>query len=126
MILRTRGSAHRAGPSVGAVAGEALQAERRQARLEQDLGQLQGATSGVALAGLRMTALPAASAGATLCSASSIGKLNGVIATTTPHGTRSVRPNLPAPLARGVERQHLAAQLRALERRPGGGGRGSG
>ena len=55
------------------------------------------AESGVSLAGLRITALPAASAGPTLWQTRLSGKLNGVIAATTPHGTRSVKPSLPAP-----------------------------
>ena len=51
----------------------------------------------MSLAGLRITALPAASAGPTLWHTRLSGKLNGVIAATTPHGTRSVKPSLPAP-----------------------------
>ena len=56
------------------------------------------AVSGVVRAGLRMTAFPAASAGPTLCSTSSDGKLNGVIATTTPTGWRIVKPILSKPV----------------------------
>ena len=52
--------------------------------------------SGVAEAGLRITALPAANAGAILCATVLSGELNGVIATTTPSGTRSVKPMRPA------------------------------
>src|SRR4051812_22672788 len=44
------------------------------------------AVSGVLRAGLSTTALPAANAGAILCRTSNPGKLNGVIATTTPTG----------------------------------------
>jgi hypothetical protein len=44
---------------------------------------------------LRITALPAAKAGAILCATVLSGELNGVIATTTPSGTRSVKPMRP-------------------------------
>ena len=54
------------------------------------------AVSGVCVDGLRMTALPAASAGATLCVTVLSGELNGVMAATTPSGTRSVKPSRPA------------------------------
>ncbi len=46
------------------------------------------AVSGVSSAGLSTTVLPAASAGATLCATRLSGKLNGVIADTTPSGAR--------------------------------------
>ena len=55
------------------------------------------ADSGVCDAGLRTTAQPAASAGATLCATRLNGKLNGEIAPTTPIGTRSVSATLPVP-----------------------------
>lgn len=42
--------------------------------------------------GLRTTALPPASAGASLCATVLSGELNGVIAHTTPRGTRIVNP----------------------------------
>ena len=45
---------------------------------------------GVSDAGLMTTVLPAASAGASFHEASRSGKLNGVIAATTPIGSRSV------------------------------------
>ena len=48
------------------------------------------AVSGVWLAGLRMTVLPQASAGATFHAASSSGKFQGTMAATTPTGSRSV------------------------------------
>ena len=54
------------------------------------------AALGVCDDGLRITALPAASAGATLCATVFSGALNGVIAHTTPSGTRSVKPRRPA------------------------------
>ena len=38
-----------------------------------------------------------ARAGPTLCKPRFMGKLNGVIATTMPQGTRNVKPSLPAP-----------------------------
>ena len=53
----------------------------------------------MSLAGLRITELPAASAGPTLWQGRFNGKLNGVMHATTPQGTRSVKPNLPAPSA---------------------------
>src|SRR5207249_2311455 len=55
------------------------------------------ADNGVNVGGFITTALPAAMAGATLCAIKFNGKLNGLIATTTPHGTRNVNPNFPAP-----------------------------
>ena len=62
------------------------------------------ADSGVRLAGLTSTGLPAASAGATLCATRFSGKLNGVIASTGPIGKRRSRPpRLPDPRL-GVER----------------------
>ena len=54
------------------------------------------AAVGVCVEGLSTTALPAASAGATLCATVFSGALNGVIAHTTPSGTRSVKPRRPA------------------------------
>ena len=48
------------------------------------------AVNGVWLAGLMMTVLPAASAGATFHDVSSSGKFHGTIAATTPTGSRRV------------------------------------
>ena len=48
------------------------------------------AVSGVWLAGLMITVLPHASAGATFHAVSSSGKFHGTIAATTPTGSRSV------------------------------------
>ena len=48
------------------------------------------AVSGVWLAGLMMTVLPQASAGATFHDVSSSGKFHGTIAATTPTGSRNV------------------------------------
>ena len=57
------------------------------------------ADKGVSLAGLMITELPAASAGATTLWATRFsGKLNGVMATTTPTGTRNVNPSWPVQL----------------------------
>lgn len=56
------------------------------------------ALSGVALAGLCTMALPAASAGPTLCMARLNGTLNGVIAPITPSGSRTVRAMRPLPM----------------------------
>ena len=51
------------------------------------------ADSGVRSDGLSTTAQPAARAGATLCSTRLSGKLNGVIAATTPNGWGMVKPS---------------------------------
>ena len=45
------------------------------------------ATSGVTPAGFRITAQPAASAGASFCASDAIGEFHGVIAATTPMGS---------------------------------------
>ena len=55
------------------------------------------AERGVWLAGLRTTAHPAAKAGASLCATRLSGKLNGLIAPTTPIGCRSVNASFPSP-----------------------------
>jgi hypothetical protein len=55
------------------------------------------ADSGVWLAGLRTTAQPAASEGASLCATRLSGKLKGLIAPTIPTGCRSVNASLPTP-----------------------------
>ena len=55
------------------------------------------AESGVCDAGFSTTGQPAAIAGASLCATRLSGKLNGLIAPTTPIGTRSVKPILPSP-----------------------------
>ena len=55
------------------------------------------AESGVWAAGLRTTAQPAASDGAILWATRLSGKLNGLIAPTTPSGRRSVNASLPSP-----------------------------
>jgi hypothetical protein len=44
-------------------------------------------TSGLHEAGFRITALPAASAGAIFCASLAIGEFHGVIAATTPIGS---------------------------------------
>ena len=51
--------------------------------------------SGVSGAGFRTTVLPSASAGATTRKPSTTGKFHGVIAATTPTGTRWMRLSLP-------------------------------
>ncbi len=56
------------------------------------------AVSGVLEAGLRTTALPPASAGATLCETRLSGKLNGEMAAITPRGSRIVQPKRFSPL----------------------------
>ncbi len=55
------------------------------------------ADSGVCDAGLSTTGQPAAIAGATLCATRLSGKLNGLIAPTTPTGSASVKPIFPSP-----------------------------
>ena len=55
------------------------------------------AENGVWLAGLSTTGQPAAMAGATLWATRFNGKLNGLIAPTTPTGTRRTNPSLPTP-----------------------------
>ena len=55
------------------------------------------AVSGVVDAGFRTSVFPTASAGPTLCATRFRGKLNGVIAETTPSGTRSQYPTRPSP-----------------------------
>ncbi len=47
------------------------------------------ASIGVSSEGLRITALPAASAGAAFCASAMIGEFHGVIAATTPKGSAS-------------------------------------
>ena len=56
------------------------------------------AVSGVLEAGLSTTALPPASAGATLCATRFSGKLNGEMAAITPRGSRMVQPKRFSPL----------------------------
>src|SRR5512143_1698057 len=55
------------------------------------------AVSGVVDAGFRTSVFPTASAGPTLWATRFSGKLNGVIAETTPRGTRSQYPTRPSP-----------------------------
>ena len=55
------------------------------------------ADNGVCEAGLSTTGHPAAIAGASLCATRFNGKLNGLMAPTTPTGTRRVKPSLPSP-----------------------------
>ena len=68
------------------------------------------AENGVWLAGFSTTGQPAAIAGATLWATRFSGKLNGLMAPTTPTGTRRTKPSLPSPDVAGVERHHLAGQ----------------
>ena len=103
-ILRTRGSEARALPTTlpppvmvwtasGGTPASSMISQRR------------SATTGVSEAGLLITALPAASAGPTLWQTRCSGKLNGVMAATTPQGTRIVNPNLsrtPGPPSSGI------------------------
>ena len=75
------------------------------------------AVSGVRSAGLSTTVLPAARAGATLCATRLSGKLNGVIAATTPDRHAQIEPDAAFAGGGGVERHGLAVQaLRLLGR----------
>ena len=95
--FRTRGSATSASPSAppGPVSTDSTPSGSPASTKHAASAS---AVSGVLRAGLRTTAFPAASAGAILCSTSSDGKLNGVIATTTPTGCRTVKPILSKPV----------------------------
>ena len=76
--------------------------------------------SGVCSAGLSTTALPAARAGPTLCTTVFSGALNGVIAATTPTGTRMVnasRPSLPVVAATGISSPAIRTASSADSRR---------
>src|SRR5207247_685192 len=96
LILRTRESRASAVPSSAPEpVKQEIAAGGRPA--SSRISTSRSAERGVSLAGLTITALPAARAGPTLWQTRLSGKLNGVMATTTPHGTRNVKPNLPAP-----------------------------
>lgn len=71
------------------------------------------AESGVWLAGLRTTGHPAAMAGASLWATRLRGKLNGVIAPTTPMGTRRVKASLPSPTSEASRGTISPARRRA-------------
>ncbi len=71
------------------------------------------AESGVCEAGLSTTAHPAARAGAILCATRLSGKLNGLIAPTTPIGTRIVNASLPSPACEASIGTTSPASLRA-------------
>ena len=113
VILRTRGSATSASPiwlpepvthctaSGGTPASSSTSVSLRAER-------------GVSVAGLMMTELPAAMAGPTLWATRFRGKLKGLMATTTPHGTRMVKPNCPGPGRRAVQWDGLAVQTLGL------------
>ena len=91
VIFRTRGSAHRPSPIVPPLPVMHWMPSAGTPHSSRSWVSLR-ALSGVSLAGFRMTALPAASAGPTLWHTRCSGKLNGLIPTTTPHGTRRVKP----------------------------------
>ncbi len=77
------------------------------------------AVNGVADAGFNTTGQPAAIAGATLCATRLSGKLKGLIAPTTPIGTRSTNPSLPTPgaLASSGTVSPLSVRATAAENR---------
>ena len=108
-----------------AVAGEALQAERRQARLEEDLGQLQGRQRG-GRGGLEDDRVARRQRGRDLVQGEQHREVER--GDRDHHAARHAQrqAELAGAVGRGVERQHLAAQLGALERRPAGSGRDSG
>ena len=96
VITRTRSSSTRTSPSSEAGPTTTLsQPGGRPASVASSARR--SAESGVCEAGLRTTAQPAASAGASLCATRLSGKLNGEIAPTTPTGSRRVNASLPAP-----------------------------
>ena len=57
-----------------------------------------------------MTVHPASSAGATLLLISAIGAFHGMIAPTTPTGSRTIRPNSPAVGLAGSSNGNVAAR----------------
>ncbi len=69
--------------------------------------------SGVFGAGLTMIGAPTASAGATLCATRFSGKLNGVIPSTGPRGTRRTTASRPAPAGSVSSRCRSPDQRRA-------------
>ncbi len=71
------------------------------------------AENGVWLAGFSTTGHPAAMAGASLWATRLSGKLNGLMAPTTPIGRRSVKPSLPSPAADASSGTISPASLRA-------------
>ena len=71
------------------------------------------AEKGVWLAGLSTTGQPAAIAGATLWATRFSGKLKGLMAPTTPTGTRRVKPSFPSPGAAASSGIISPASLRA-------------
>ena len=92
VILRTRGSRQSASPISPPLPVMHCTASGGAPASSMILVSL-SALSGVSVAGFTMTLLPAARAGPTLWQTRWRGKLNGLIARTTPHGTRTVNPN---------------------------------
>src|SRR5205807_2178881 len=102
VILRTRGSRQSASPISPPLPVMHCTASGGAPASSMILVSL-SALSGVSVAGFTMTLLPAARAGPTLWQTRWRGKLNGLIARTTPHGTRTVNPNfLVTPGARSM------------------------
>src|SRR5579871_2550645 len=89
VILRTRASAHSASPTSLPLPVMHWMPSAGTPHSSRSAVSF-SALSGVSVAGFRMTLLPAASAGPTLCATRCRGKLNGLMPTTTPHGTRNV------------------------------------
>ncbi len=96
VIIFTRSSATRTSPMSDALPTRTFsQPGGRPASVSSSARK--SAESGVWPAGFSTTAQPAARAGAILCATRFMGKLNGLIAPTTPIGTRSVKASLPTP-----------------------------
>ena len=83
-----------------AVGGDDVEHARRQADRLGDLGDHVGLARAPPATTLSTTVQPASSAGAILLAMSGIGAFHGMIAPTTPTGSRTSRPN-PPPRASG-------------------------
>ena len=117
VIMATSAWSTSALPTVAAAAGDDVELARRAARTRRAAGRpARWPTAASGWRGLSTTGQPAAIAGATLWATRLSGKLNGLMAPTTPIGTRSVKPSLPSP---GVARVHAApSRRRACGPRP--------
>ncbi|SXB94693.1 Uncharacterised protein [Klebsiella pneumoniae] len=85
-ILRTLGWRASASPIIDPLPGSTLSSPAGKPACSKIFAS-SSAMSGVASAGLRITAFPAAIAGATFCISLAIGEFHGVIAATTPNGS---------------------------------------
>ncbi len=89
------GMAHEGFADFLARTGKDLQGAGRQAGFGADVRRGEGRSEGERRAGLRMTQLPAARAGAVFQQAMGKGKFQGTIAATTPIGWRKVKSRPP-------------------------------